>query len=199
MSAQPNYINFAKYLALEEVSEEKHEYHQGKIVLMSGTSLNHNRIVGHFYMLLYNCLQQQGRGEVFMSDIKLRVEAYDKSLYPDLMVFMDDLLYFDKKHSIVTNPTLIVEVLSHSTADYDQGEKFRAYRSLPSFQEYLLIDQYHPHIDHYIKTAPSEWILREYEDLETSVSLSSLTCTLKLSTIYQNIEFDTQDSESKEN
>jgi len=195
MSAQPNYINFAKYLVLEEASEEKHEYHQGKIIPMSGTSLNHNRIVKYLCIALENCLQKQGRGEVFMSDIKLRVEAYDKSLYPDLMVFMDDLLYFDKKHCIVTNPTLIVEVLSHSTADYDQGEKFRAYRSLHSFQEYLLIDQYHPHIDHYIKTAPSEWILREYEDLETSVSLSSLTCTLKLSTIYRNVEFPPPDTE----
>jgi len=195
MSAQPNYINFAKYLALEEVSEEKHEYHQGKIIPMSGTSLNHNRIVKYLCIAFENCLQKQGIGEVFMSDVKLRIETYDKFVYPDVMIFMNDLEYADKKHSVVNNPTLIGEVLSHSTADYDQGEKFRAYRSLPSFQEYLLIDQYHPHIDHYIKTAPSEWILREYEDLEDSISLNSLTCTLKLSAIYRNVEFDTQDSE----
>ncbi|SEH06204.1 Uma2 family endonuclease [Candidatus Venteria ishoeyi] len=183
-------ISFQEYLELEARSEEKHEYHQGEIFPMAGASLNHNQIIGQLYMSLYHCLQQQKQGKVFMNDVKLHIENLDKATYPDLMVFMQAIEYADKKHSVVSNPSLIIEVLSQSTADYDHGAKFSAYRSLPGFQEYLLVDQYQIRLEHYVKTAPHEWIFREYSQPDAEIQLVCLDCKLNPASIYCNMEFE---------
>ena len=89
----------------------------------------------------------------------------------------------------VTNPVLIAEVLSKSTKSYDRDEKFAAYRTIPTFREYLLIDQYNPHIEQYSKTDANRWIFSEYNSLETCVELKSIACEISLADIYEDIEF----------
>ena len=89
----------------------------------------------------------------------------------------------------VTEPILIVEVLSKSTKNYDRGEKFADYLSIPSFQEYLLIDQTKPHVEHYLKQGANQWLLRKYSQLENQLQLSSLGSELSLAEIYENVEF----------
>lgn len=183
-------LSFAEYLEFEATQEEKHEYHGGEIFPVSGTSINHNRLVKQLARQLDDCLLPQKLGEVFINDIKLRIESLDKNLYPDVMVFSTPLEYADKAHSVVTNPVLIIEVLSSSTADYDHGDKFRAYRSMPGFQEYLLVDQCQPRVEHFVKTAPHEWIFREYQGLEAQFKLDCVDCTLILEELYRTVVFD---------
>jgi Uma2 family endonuclease len=90
----------------------------------------------------------------------------------------------------VINPCSIAEVLSKSTQDYDHGEKFTAYRTIDSFREYLLIDQYTIHIEHYIKTAANQWLLSEYDDPNVTLSLSTYAAQIEISDLYENIDID---------
>jgi len=182
-------LDFMEYLDLELITEERHEYHQGELFLMSGASINHNYLTGQLYILLTDCARKQKFSRVFMSDIKLRIETFDKSVYPDIMIFLDPIEYANKNYGVVSNPNLIVEVLSSSTADYDHGDKFRAYRSLANFQEYLLVDQYRPRVEHFVKIAPHEWIFHEYEGMDERFNLHCLDCVVTLSNLYQNVEF----------
>ena len=93
------------------------------------------------------------------------------------------------RQDTVTNPCLIAEVLSRSTQSYDRGDKFLAYRTIPDLQEYLLIDQYRIHVEHYVKTGGNQWLLSEYDDLSISLNLQSLGIELAIADIYEDIEF----------
>jgi Uma2 family endonuclease len=90
----------------------------------------------------------------------------------------------------VANPCFIAEVLFKSTQDYDHGEKFSAYRSIDSFREYLLIDQYSIHVEHYVKTAANQWLLSKYDDPTVTLSLSAFAAQIKIIALYENIDID---------
>ncbi len=107
--------------------------------------------------------------------------------YPDVMMFVDRLQMLDNRKDTVTNPSLIIEVLSESTKDYDRGEKFRSYRAIPSFAEYLLVDQYSIHVEHFAKNAKGQWVLTDYDDRADVIALTSIDCALPLTTIYRKI------------
>jgi Uma2 family endonuclease len=89
----------------------------------------------------------------------------------------------------ITNPVMIAEVLSKSTKSYDRDRKFAAYRTIPTFQEYLLVDQYTPHVEQYSKTESHQWLFTEYDDIEAHISLSSISCEIRLAALYENVEF----------
>jgi Uma2 family endonuclease len=88
----------------------------------------------------------------------------------------------------VMNPILIAEVLSKSTKEYDRDEKFAAYRSIPTFQEYLLIDQYRPHVEQYVKQDAHQWLFTEYDGIDARVKLSSVPVEIGLADLYENVE-----------
>jgi Uma2 family endonuclease len=125
------------YLAWEERQTDKHEYVRGEVFTMVGARREHVVVSGN----LYAAFKQRLRGgpcQAYVSDLKLRVEAADAFFYPDVMVSCDQR---DHAASLfLSHPTLIVEVLSESTAAYDRGDKFAAYRTLPSLQEYVVVD-----------------------------------------------------------
>jgi Uma2 family endonuclease len=106
------------------------------------------------------------------------------------MTIVGGLQMLDSRKDTVTNPSLIVEVLSTSTKDYDRGEKFRFYRSIPSFREYLLVDQYSAHVEHFAQNAQGEWVFSDYADLAATIALTTLDCPLPLATIYRKITFE---------
>ena len=130
-----------EYLQLEETSAEKHENRQGDIVLMTGGTTNHNRLVLEFCTYLNFALREQN-AEVFAGDVRLWIPDYREYTYPDIMVVKEQPIYQTPGTTTITNPTIIVEVLSKSTQARDRGDKFRFYRSIPEFKEYILIDQY---------------------------------------------------------
>jgi Uma2 family endonuclease len=111
-------------------------------------------------------------------------------LYPDVLVFADPPEYFDNNQVLLTNPLIIVEVLSRSTKNYDKGLKFLEYKSLDSFQEYILIDPNKCHIDVFFKEAPKLWSDATFTNLTDTILLKSVGCSISVADIYEDIIFD---------
>jgi Uma2 family endonuclease len=178
-----------EYLALEEKAEYKHEYRNGEIVAMTGGTINHNQIAGNIYANLKFALKGQ-KYQVFIGDVRLWIPRYNQYTYPDLMVISGEPIYHQKGNTTITNPLLIMEVLSQSTQDYDRGTKFNYYRSIPELREYILIDQYSFKIEQFSKNNQGQWMLTEYETEEDTLSLESLNLQLNITDIYEQVKFE---------
>jgi len=178
-----------EYLDFEVASEERHEYVNGEIRLMTGGTPDHNDIASNLLVALK--LQLKGKPyRIFVTDQRLWIRDRNLYTYPDVMVIEKPLQLQTGRTDTVMNPCFIAEVLSKSTQDYDHGEKFSAYRTIDSFREYLLIDQYTIHIEHYVKTAANQWLLSEYDDPNTTLSLSAFEAQIEIVTLYENIDID---------
>ena len=178
----------AEYLSLESKSEVRHEYRDGEIIEMTGGTPNHNDIAGNFYAFLKLALRGKGY-KVYMTDLRLWIPQFNVFTYPDVMVTKGQPILLDDRNDTVTNPSLIIEVLSKSTKNYDRGDKFDYYRSLPTFSEYILVDQYRYNVQQYAKANDGRWWLNEYQALEDSFTLISLDLKIKLQDIYEEIVF----------
>ena len=177
-----------EYLEAEILSEERHEYINGEIRLMAGGTPNHNDIVSNLLIALKLGLRKKAF-RTFVADQRLWLLDRNTYTYPDIMVLEQPIQLQEGRTDTVMNPCLIAEVLSKSTKDYDRSEKFIAYRTIETFQEYLLIDQYQIHVEHYVKTAVNQWLLSEYTDPQVRLSLNSVDLELKIADLYENIEF----------
>ncbi len=188
-------ISFSEYLELEEKAEAKHEYHDGFVWAMAGGSPNHNNICGNLYSSLSSVLRgKEGNCRPFMSDLKVYIESVNRGVYPDAMVVCDGLEFHGKRKDVITNPKLIVEVLSPSTAAFDRGAKFRFYKSLPSFREYILVHQDQPFVEGYYWEDREHWRIAHAIGLEENIYVHSIDAEISLKDIYAFIEFsgDTQ-------
>lgn len=187
-----------EYLALEEKSEVKHEFHAGKRIEMPGGKLNHNAIgmnIGHALIQAIdaahkNCL-------VLSSDMKIFIPSVNRGLYPDAAVICETPQFYADRQDILLNPLLIVEVLSESTEAYDRGEKFNFYATLLSFREYILVSQEKPLVEVWYLQNPAEnlWKHSLAEGLEAEVHLYSLDCKIALREVYKRVEFNTLETE----
>lgn len=128
--------------------------------------------------------------EIFTSDLRVWVERYKRYVYPDVFVIDGTPALHENRTDTVTNPSLVIEVLSKSIQNYDHTDKFRYYRSIPSFKEYILINQYEYLVEHYAKTGKGEWLLGEYEAIDDKINISSLNLEITLSDIYKGVNFD---------
>lgn len=181
------YITPAAYLAMEEVAEEKHEYFDGVVTLMAGGTENHNSIA----LDVTSNLRIGLRGSTcraFGSETRLLVKDNGLFTYPDAMVVCGEIERTDDNQETVTNPTVIIEVLSPSTEGYDRGLKFERYREIPTFREYLLIHQNRPFIEHYLKGADHVWTVRFIHGLENTLVLQTIDYALPLRLIYEYVE-----------
>ena len=178
--------SFAEYLELEETAAYKNEYQDGEIIPMTGGTTDHNKIALNFAAYLKFALKGQ-KYNIFIGDVKLWIAQYRQATYPDVMLIEGEPIYYETGKTTVTNPKLIVEVLSKSTQNYDQGDKFLYYRSLPEFQEYILISQSRPYIMQYNKTEENKWLLTEYEGENASLSLTSVNFALSFQEIYEGV------------
>ena len=177
-----------EYLELEEKSNCKNEYRNGEIINMAGGTTNHNKLGGNFYFHL-NLELNDLDYEVYISDIKLWIPKYRQFTYPDLMLVESEPIYYGNNTTIITNPLLITEVLSKSTKDYDQGDKFLYYRSIPQFKEYILIDQTRHYVMQYVKNNENQWFLTEYETEDAILNLASIKLKLPLKQLYKRVNF----------
>lgn len=178
-----------EYRTLEEIAEFKSEYHDGEIIPMSGGTINHNTIVINLIVLLKAVLRGTNY-RVHSSDLRLWVPQHRKGLYPDVMVIAGEPILNEQRTDEILNPCLIVEVLSKSTSGYDRGDKFLYYRSIPQFQEYLLVSQSEYLSEHYVKTGENQWLLREYRGSDTEIELASVGVTLAVREMYEGINFE---------
>jgi Uma2 family endonuclease len=178
-----------EYLEFEVTSEKRHEYMNGEIRLMTGGTPDHNDIASNLLVALK--LQLKGKPyRTFITDQRLWISDRNLYTYPDVMVVEKPLQLQTGRTDTVTNPCFIAEVLSKSTQDYDRGEKFSAYRTIASFREYLIVDQYSIHVEHYVKTAVNQWLLSEYNDPKVTLSLSTFEAQIPIVALYENIDFD---------
>lgn len=176
----------AEYLAIEENSEIKHEYHDGEIIPMTGGTTTHNKIAGNFYS--YFKFAHRGKPyEIFMGDVRLWISAYRRYTYPDIQIILGDIVYYENRKDTVLNPAIIVEVLSDSTRNYDKGDKFKFYRSIPELTEYITIDQYRFEIEQYVKAKDGKWLVTYLESKEAILSLASVEFEISLNNIYESI------------
>ena len=182
------YYTPEEYLELEEKSEFKNEYIDGEIIPMTGGTTNHNEISGNFYLHFKLKMRNQNY-KIYMGDVKLWLERYQIYTYPDIMVIQGEPIYQGTGTTQVTNPLMIVEVLSKSTINYDKTDKFRFYRSLPELKEYIMIDQYECFIEQFAKNAEGQWVLTEYESVNDILSLKSIDFQIPFSDIYEGVNF----------
>jgi Uma2 family endonuclease len=178
-----------EFLEFEVTSEERHEYVNGEIRLMTGGTPDHNEIASNLMVALKLLLKGKPY-RIFITDQRLWIPNRNLYTYPDVMVVEKPLQLQTGRTDTVTNPCFIAEVLSKSTQDYDRGEKFSAYRTIESFREYLIVDQYSTHVEHYVKTAVNQWLLSEYDDPNVTLSLSTFDAQIQIADLYENIDFD---------
>ena len=179
-----------EYLALERKAERKSEYFNGEIFAMAGASPQHVLIVTNVVAELRGQLKTSPC-TVYSTDLRLKISATGLYTYPDVIVVCGEPQFDDDHKDTLLNPTLIVEVLSESTKDYDRGGKFEQYRMIESFVEYVLIAQDKRHVEHFVRQAGNRWLLSETNRLEDTIELTSIACNLMLTEVYDKVELPT--------
>ncbi len=172
------------YLAWETDQTEKHEYWNGEVYAMGGARREHVVVSGN----VFAALKQRLRGkpcQPYIADMKLRVDEFNAFFYPDVMVscHADDR----KAEQFLSHPSVIIEVLSDSTAAYDRGDKFLAYRTLESLQEYLIIDVDSRRVECYRRAANQEWLLHDYF-ADDSCQFHSLGFEIPLAEFFEELD-----------
>lgn len=182
-----------EYIELLKNSDERFEYFDGEIVSMAAGKISHGGIAAN---LIYRLQDKLGDRpcQVFGGDTAVKtVKAYPFRL-PDVSVVCGELMIEDMLGiEMLVNPLLIVEVLSKSTEVYDRDGKFRVYQAIESFQEYLLIAQYQPHVTRYVRQPDGQWLRGDFIGLESAVKLESLGVVLPLGEIYRMVKFPVAD------
>ena len=187
MSAQPlPYYTIEQYAELEEGAPYKSEFIAGRIYAMSGGTPSHSLIAGNIILELGNKLKG-GPCKVYTSDLRVGIMPIDVEAYPDVTIVCGEprINPFDK-NSII-NPSVVFEVLSPSTERYDRGEKREHYQRLDFLQEYLLVSQHKPKIEHYVRQGDSTWVFKSTEGLDAAVTI--LGASLSLAEVYDKITF----------
>lgn len=192
MSAKPKkkYVSSEDYLALERESLEKHEYFDGEIFAMAGTSEEHANISSNINISLGTQLKKLPC-KSYQSDLRVHIPATGLYTYPDVIVVCGKPeLLEDAFLDTLLNPVLIVEVLSPTTADYDKGTKFDHYRTIESLREYVLVWQDVKRAACYTKQDNGSWVLRDFIGEDALIILSSIDCQLVMEDIYDKVEFE---------
>lgn len=183
-----NLYSAEEYLSLEVASEVRSEFRNGEVVEMAGGTPEHNEISRMFVFLLTAALRKQPYS-IFITDQRLWLPEVNRYTYPDVMVTPRPPELQPNRKDTVVNPILIAETLSSSTEAYDRGDKFTYYRTIESFQEYVLIEQHRPQVEHYIKQGDNEWLFKDYSGLESSFKLASVGVEIALADLYEAVEF----------
>ena len=192
MTALPKkkYISPEEYLAMERNSLEKHEYFDGDVFLMAGTSEEHANISSNINISLGTQLKKRPC-KSYQSDLRVHIPATGLYTYPDVIVVCGKpQLLEDAYLDTLLNPDLIVEVLSPSTADYDKGTKFDHYRTIDSLKEYVLVWQDKKRVARYTKQTDGSWTLNDFIGEEAEIVLNSISCKLLMEDIYDKVDFD---------
>lgn len=189
LQTENKYYTPEEYLTLEEKATDKHEYRDGEIVVMPGGTTNHNQIALNFCRKFPLTIQEQDY-YIYINDVRLWIPEYRVFTYPDVMVIKGKPIYEGSSKTNVTNPLIIVEVLSRSTRDYDRTDKFEFYRSIPEFQEYLLIDQDRFYATQYFKQGDGKWIFNDYKGAESVLKLASDEFEISFQDLYARVDFE---------
>jgi Uma2 family endonuclease len=178
----------AEYLAVERQALTKSEFYNGEMFAMAGARRNHNIIVANIIGELIEQLRK-GPCEVYPGDMRVKVAKTGLYAYPDVVIACSEPRFLDDEVDTLLNPTLIVEVLSESTARYVRNLKSRLYRKLPSLRQYLIVEQDELLVEVYTRSPDGEWKLKDASELTQSVTLKSIGCKLSLAAVYEKVKF----------
>ena len=183
-----SYVTPEQYLQQEDLAEFRSEYWNGEIVAMSGGAPRHNRIIRNLNRRLGNQLDGSPC-EPFASETRVRVRECNTYFYPDALIVCGTPEYEQGGAEMLLNPTIVFEVLSSSTEAIDRGSKFACYRTLPSLQFYILIQQDAPIVEMYARQADDTWLLTVLKGMDATLLLNNAGVVLPFSEIYQNVVF----------
>ena len=187
---KPTKVSYAEYLERERIATTKSEYYAGEVFAMAGASRRHNSITGNVFAALYTKLANSSC-RPFLSDQRIRISPLDLGTYPDLSVVCGQLEGDKVDPEAITNPRVLVEVLSDSTESYDRGKKFDFYRQIDSLEVYVLISQKEPIVERFKRQPNRDWLLTVYKGLDTSLELISIQVELPLRDIYRFVDWST--------
>lgn len=191
MSAAPalKYIDVEAYLEMEESSETKNEYYKGEIFAMAGGTVPHNQIIANASIEIGSHLRGK-KCQIFPSDQKIHIEANSLFTYPDLSIVCGEPEGWNSRNDTITNPVVIIEVLSKATQGYDRGQKFKLYRDIPTLQQYILISSLEVLIEKYTRQSNGDWLLQEITDKESTFGLETIDFSVPVSEFYRNVVFE---------
>lgn len=195
MSAQESYYSIEEYLIAERSSATRHEYHAGAVYAMAGGSEQHNLIMGNVYASLHSQLRRR-QCTVYSSDMRVALASVPRYTYPDISVVCGDAQFADAKRDTLLNPTILIEVLSPSTEKQDRDLN-KQYWTIPSLQEYILIDQDMCRLERYARhlDEPGIYLFQVYTISEEAIALAVIDCTLILSDVYEKVVLDSDVAE----
>lgn len=182
-----------EYLEMENAATEKHEYYKGEIFAMSGAKLHHNIITTNLLVALGNKLSGKPC-RPFGSDMRIHIPKNTLFTYPDISVICGEVESRDNDDMNFLNPTVIIEVLSPSTKNYDRGEKFRLYRDIATLKEYILVDSEAIGVEAFHINSSGHWELSEYRDISVLLNIRAIDVSLSLSEIYEGTRLVAQAS-----
>ena len=187
-------LSINEWLALEQSEDIRFEYHFGEVFAMAGGTINHTRIGRNALVLLDNHFAAQNKNcEAFQADLKVEVNPKGRYVYPDTVAICGDLEESEHVTGAVRNPILVIEVISESSGNYDQGPKFRHYSRIPSVREYLILDQDQAAATLYRRGGVGELFgRRDFVGMEAVLQLASVGLELPLSSFYRNVNFSTE-------
>jgi Uma2 family endonuclease len=185
---QPQPISEDDYLAFERDAEGKHEYADGTIIAMAGASFAHNLIVGNLITALNSRLRARGCF-VLSSDLRVKIDSLRTYRYPDVTVLCEEPHFTEAQPQTLTNPAVVIEVLSTSTALIDRNAKLREYRQLPSLKAYWLVSQKNSRIETYTRQADDTWLYADAEGLDVMIALPFFEQSLALKDVYLQVDF----------
>ena len=182
-------LSVEEYIQHEIETGQKYEYHDGMIHALAGGSLEHALLIGNIYSELRNGLKEKRSNcKSITNDAKLYIEKENKYVYPDSMVVCGEIKKSNETKDALTNPILIVEVLSKSTSEYDRGDKFYFYRQIPSLREYILIDQSRYVVEVFLKKEKNDlWRISRYDSLDQMINIQSLDIEISMKELYFDI------------
>lgn len=174
-------VSIKEYLAFERAASEKHEYHQGEIFAMSGAGRRHNILFSNLFISLGSLLK--GRPCFpYGSDMRLHIPQNTLFTYPDISIYCGEMKQLDDDNAM--EPTVIIEILSPSTKDYDRGGKFKLYREIPTLKEYILVDTESINVEVFRLNAVGHWELEEYKTADENLILNSISLSIPVRDIY---------------
>ena len=186
---EKQYITPEQYLESERLALEKHEFYLGEIFAMSGASFRHNQIFKNTYGNLFNKLKGKPC-QPYGSDLRIHIPNNSLYTYPDIYIICGKPEMTDTVKDTITNPSVIIEILSKSTYDYDKGQKFTLYRDIDSLREYILIDSMSIRVEHYFKNEDSSWTLKDYRTIDDKLNIETISADLLLSDVYVDVFVD---------
>ncbi|MGK2910235.1 MAG: Uma2 family endonuclease [Sphingobium sp.] len=185
---KPRKLTVQEYFELDARNERRSEFFDGEMFMMAGTSWEHNIVVRNLAGELYIALRN-GRCRVFFDNLRVKVDRTGLYTYPDLLIVCDKPEFAPENKDTLTNPKVVIEVLSESTERYDRTTKYRHYQQLPSLAEYVLVAQDEPSIERYVRQPDGSWNRIDTVGLDATLELASVPLRLPLADVYRDVEF----------